>query len=638
MCGIVGIFGLKNFKVDLVLLTEMRDEMFHRGPDGAGLWISENKQIGLGHRRLSILDLSDSAAQPMTNHDNKVIITYNGEVYNFLEIKEELLKFNYQWKTDHSDTEVLLHAYEQWGIGFLDKLRGQFAFSIWDENLKKLFLVRDRMGIKPLYYSVQNDRLIFASEIKAIIKDKTIKREVNEEAFYHYLSFLTTPAPSTLFQNINKLPAGTYLEVSLADNSTKFDINSVKYWYPGMGSNSIKDKNNEIEIIKQLQFHLRDSINSHKISDVPSGVFLSGGIDSSLNAVLFSESEKDPVKTFTITYDESKSNYKSEAPFAKLISKQINSDHHEHELTVDDMVSFLDRMVYLQDEPIADPVCVPVYYVSKLAKDNNVTVCHVGEGSDEIYLGYPDWKESIDYFNLNKKIPGRFIQKSLLFIAKALGKEDSSKYELLRRAAFGEDIFWGGAEIFTETQKNKILSKRLQKKYKKLSSWEIIKKYKSDFEKTNLEKSRLNWMGYLDLNLRLPELLLMRVDKMSMGVSIETRVPFLDYKLVDFGMSIPESLRVKNGTLKYILKKASEGIIPDEIIYREKQGFGVPLNDWFEEKLGDYANTVIKEFITETDFFDKEKINTMIENKDHQLWYILNFALWYNKFIKQNLI
>ncbi len=636
MCGIVGIFGLKNFVVDSVLLAEMRDEMTHRGPDGAGLWMSDNKQVGLGHRRLSILDLSERATQPMINHDNKVVITYNGEVYNFQEIKAELQEFNYQWITDHSDTEVILHAYEQWGIDFIEKLRGQFAFSIWDENHQKLFLVRDRMGIKPLYYAFEKDRLIFASEIKAIIKDETIIREVNEEALYHYLSFLTTPAPSTLFQNINKLPAGTYLEISLKDGGTQFDVNTVKYWSPGMGSESIKADVDEKEIIKQLQDHLRDSVNSHKISDVPSGVFLSGGIDSSLNAALFSESEKEPVKTFTITYDDSKVNYKSEAPFAQLVSEQINSDHYEHELTVDDMVSFLDRMIYLQDEPIADPVCVPVYYVSKLAKDNKVTVCHVGEGADEIFLGYPSWKQSIDYHNLNKKIPGKLIQKSLLLIAKAMGKEDTDKYELLRRAANGEDLFWGGAEIFTETQKNKLLSKRLQKKYKNLSSWEIIKKYRADFEKTKLEKTRLNWMGYLDLNLRLPELLLMRVDKMSMGVSIETRVPFLDYKLVEYGMSIPESTRAKNGTLKYILKKASEGIIPNEIIYREKQGFGVPLNDWFEEKLGDYAKTVITEFINETDFFDKGTIHRMIENKDHQLWYILNFALWYNKFIKQN--
>lgn len=635
MCGIVGVFGIKNYEVNSKLLTEMRDEMVHRGPDGAGIWISDNKQVGFGHRRLSILDLTESAAQPMSNEDGKVIITYNGEVYNFQEIKKELQEYNYKWKTDHSDTEVILHAYEQWGIEFIHKLRGQFAFAIWDEKINKLYLVRDKMGIKPLYYTFQDDKLVFASEIKAIIKDKSIKREVNEEAFYHYLSFLTTPAPSTLFRGINKLPAGTFLEVSI-EKDKSFDVNTVKYYYPGKEKKSINKNTDENQIIADLRDHLRDSVNSHKVSDVPSGVFLSGGIDSSLNAALFSESENKPVKTFTITYDDKEANYKSEAPFARIVSEQIKSDHYEHELTVEDMISFMDRMIYLQDEPIADPVCVPVYYVSKLAKDNNVTVCHVGEGADEVFLGYPDWKKNIDYHNTNSKKSKRFFQKGLLKIAKILGKDKTTRYEWLRRVANGEDVFWGGAEIFTETQKKGILSKRLKEKHKNLSSWEIIKKYKSDFEKTNLEKSRLNWMGYLDLNLRLPELLLMRVDKMSMGVSIETRVPFLDYKLVEYGMSIPESIRLKNGTLKYILKKASESIIPDEIIYREKQGFGVPLNDWFQEKLGDYAKTVISEFIDDTDFFDKSAITKMIENKDHQLWYILNFALWYNKFIKQN--
>ena len=638
MCGIVGVFGNKTYEVNSELLTKMRDEMIHRGPDGAGLWVSENKRVGFGHRRLSILDLTESAAQPMSNQDGKVIITYNGEVYNFQEIKKELQDFDYKWKTDHSDTEVILHAYEQWGIKFIHKLRGQFAFAIWDRNINKLYLVRDKMGIKPLYYTFQEDKLVFASEIKAIIKDKTIKREVNEEAFYHYLSFLTTPAPMTLFQGINKIPAGTYLEVSLSDNLENFDVNTVKYYYPGMNDSSkpMNGNTDEKKIIEDLQMRLRDSVNSHKVSDVPSGVFLSGGIDSSLNAALFSESEKKPVKTFTITYDDKEANYKSEAPFARIVSDQIKSDHYEHELTVEDMISFMDRMIYLQDEPIADPVCVPVYYVSKLAKDNNVTVCHVGEGADEVFLGYPDWKKNIDYNNSNNKKYKRIFQKGLLQVAKILGKDKSTRYEWLRRAANGEDVFWGGAEIFTETQKESLLSNRLKSKYKNLSSWQIIKKYKADFEKTNLEKSRLNWMGYLDLNLRLPELLLMRVDKMSMGVSIETRVPFLDYKLVEYGMSIPESIRSKNGTLKYILKKASESIIPNEIIYREKQGFGVPLNDWFQEKLGDYAKTVITEFIEQTDFFDKETIIKMIENKDHQLWYILNFALWWNKFIKQN--
>ena len=633
MCGIVGILS-KSPDIDSHKLKSMRDTMIHRGPDGGGLWISESQQVGFGHRRLSILDLSTAASQPMSNKDDSVCLTYNGEVYNFAEIKAELKPYNYEWKTDHSDTEVILHSYEQWGIEFIKKLRGQFAFAIWDENLKKCFIVRDRAGIKPLYYTQHNEQFIFASEIKAIIEDRSIPRHVNEKALYHYLTFLTSPPPETLFKGIFKLPAAHYMEISINDQTAP-DIKITKYWELNSGAKKAHTQN-EDEIINTLREKLFDSVKTHKISDVSSGVFLSGGIDSSLNAVLFSKDEDKPTKTFTITYDDKNTQYKSEAPFARIIANKIKADHYEHQLTVEDMLNFLRKMVYLQDEPIADPVCVPVYYVSKLAKDNNVTVCHVGEGSDELFWGYPGWKTSLNNQKLDKKYPF-WIKKILLIIIGFVGKKNTYKYELLRRAVHNEELFWGGAEVFTEAQKENILSKSFKNRLKKITSWSIIEKYREDFSNSKLEKTSLNWMTYLDLNFRLPELLLMRVDKMSMGVSIETRVPFLDYKFVEFAMSIPESMKTKNSELKYILKKASEGIIPNEIIYRDKQGFGVPLYDWFFGKLGEEAEKIILNFIKKTDYFNLKEIKKMIKGREARLWYILNLALWWETFINVDL-
>lgn len=630
MCGIAGVlvFEGSNFEVSQGYIARMRDAMAHRGPDGYGCWIDKRRQIGLGHRRLSIIDLSEAANQPMANEDGSLQIVFNGEIYNHAEIRKELQALGrHRWRTDHSDTEALLQAFEEWGIGCLSRLRGMFAVAIWDDRKQELWLARDRIGIKPLYYAIHHQRLCFASEIKGLLTDADLPRNMDEDALYSYLSFLTTPSPTTLFQGIRKVPPATWIRISAAGQ-----IQEQRYWDVWENALALESES-ETEIAERLLAELRTSVRLRKISDVPVGVFLSGGIDSSTNVALFSESEGASVKTFSIGYKGAYPSYPSELPYARMVASRFRTDHHELELTMDDLISFLPRMVALQDEPIADPVCVPVFFVSQLARDHGVVVCQVGEGSDELFWGYPGWKTSLDLQVAGDRVPGP-IKRAGLGVLGGLGFGHSMKYEWLRRSAEGQQIFWGGAEAFTEAMKRSLLSDRMLRQIGPATSWEVLAPIRARFEERAQDRSHLNWMSYLDLNLRLPELLLMRVDKMSMGVGLEARVPFLDHKFVELAMRIPVEVKTRNRELKHILKVAVNGLIPSEIISRKKQGFGVPVYEWMFDSLGELARREVREFVAETDIFKAEAVDSVMEGKSPAVWYLLNLAMWWKHYIK----
>jgi asparagine synthase (glutamine-hydrolysing) len=630
MCGIVGAISWKNnFRITDSWLEGLRDAMPHRGPDGAGLWISPDATVGLGHRRLAILDLSEAASQPMSNEDGSLWVTFNGEIYNHAEIRQELETIGgHHWKTSHSDTEVILHAFEQWGIDCLQKFRGMFAIAIWDARNQELWLIRDRIGIKPLYYSIHHQRLVFASEIKALLKDPEQPRAVNEEGLYHYLSFITTPAPDTLFKGIHKLPPATWMRVR-PDGSTR----QSRYWEV-WDHVQPRTRQSEQEIAEELLAELRTAVKLRKISDVPVGVFLSGGVDSSTNAVLFSEGEREAVRTFSIGYDDHYGSYPSELPYARQVAELIGSEHHERILDVNDLVSFLPRMVHLQDEPIGDPVCVPVFYVAELARKNGVTVCQVGEGADELFWGYHGWKAKLRLQELNNLPVPRFLKQMALGALNTFGQGGKYHTELLRRGVSGLPIFWGGVDAFTESEKQTLLSPKLRTRLAGLNAWDALAPLHQRFLEKAWDKAPLNWMTFLDLNLRLPELLLMRVDKMSMGVSLEARVPFLDHKFVELAMSIPAAMKTKNGELKHILKRAVRGVIPDNIIERKKQGFGVPVQEWFTGSLGRYARNVLTEFCDRTGYFDAKGLqNYFGPPLSSRIWFLLNVALWWNEYI-----
>ena len=630
MCGIVGIYAFRSAgdPVNPRVLDQMRDTLEHRGPDGARSWIAENGRIGLGFRRLAIIDLSEAAMQPMSSADGHVQIVFNGEIYNHAEIRSELEKLNkYAWKTDHSDTEVILHSFEEWGIDCVHKFRGMFAIAIWDGRERALWLVRDRIGVKPLYYSLHSNCLIFASEIKALLQHPDQPRAVDEEAFYHYLSFLTTPAPQTLFAGIKKLSPASW--ICIKPNG---EIRECRYW-DVLDHTQPLITQSEDEIAERILQELRTSVRLRKVSDVPVGVFLSGGIDSSTNAVLFAEGENENVKTFSIGYEGDHPSYQNEFSYARLIADSIKSEHHEKCLTVNDLLDFMPKMVYLQDEPIADPVCVPVYYVSKLARENGVIVCQVGEGADELFWGYPQWKNILRLQRFLNLPFGKALSVLASYGGSWIFRGNLRRYDYLIRHRHGQPIFWGGAEAFAESEKIRLLSPRLRKALKSSHSWEAIRPIHERFMNKAWEKSPLSWMSYLDLNFRLPELLLMRVDKMSMGVSLEGRVPFLDHKFVELAMSIPERVKTRDGRLKHILKKAVKGTIPDAIIDRPKQGFSVPVQEWFFDRLGDVARQELESFCKKTDFLDLLEVQQLFERRESgKIWYLLNFALWWKRF------
>jgi asparagine synthase (glutamine-hydrolysing) len=629
MCGINGTLSLQpGLRVSGELVTRMRDAQAHRGPDGAATWVSDDARVGLGFRRLAIIDLAETAMQPMPNEDGAVRVVFNGEIYNHAEIRPELERLGHRFRTDHSDTEVIVHGFEEWGIDVVHRLRGMFAIAIWDERERALWLVRDRIGIKPLYWSLHHGRISFASEIKALLEDPEQERAVDEEALYHYLSFLTTPAPQTLFRGIRKLAGGTWLRVS-----DEGPVREERYWDPFDEVEPLEGLS-EDEIAERILDELRTSVSLRKVSDVPVGVFLSGGIDSSTNAALFAEGETQPIKTFSIGYEGEYSTYTNEFDYARMMAARVGAEHHERRLTQDDLLDFLPQMVRLQDEPIADPVCVPVYYVSKLARDNGVVVAQVGEGADELFWGYPSWKTLLSLQNADDLPVPRALKRAGVALAAAAGQGGRREVEFLRRGSLGQPIFWSGAESFTETQKRTLLSPRLRRGLNGLTSWDAIEPIHKRFEANASERSHLNWMTYADLNLRLPELLLMRIDKMSMGVGLEGRVPFLDHRFVGLALSISQKTKTNGGTLKHILKEAVRGVIPDELIDRPKQGFGVPVYEWLFDRLGDHARTELDEFTRQTDFLDRKEVLRLVDAKPGaEVWYLLNLALWHKEYI-----
>lgn len=637
MCGFSGYIsfdGSQNLSADAVI--RMNRSIAHRGPDGEGYFFfgpqKENStghfkvapiHGALAHRRLSIIDLSDKANQPMHSQDNSVSVIFNGEIYNHKEIREELEKAGCKFVTDHSDTEVLIQAYKKFGIEAIHKFRGMFAIVLIDFEKEKIFFVRDRIGVKPLYYSWHGKRLIFASEIKAIIRATGSVPALRHQSVYDYMTFLTVPAPHTMYEGIMKLPAGHLMEISFKGNT-----HIREYWNP---LDEVRKETSQTsdEWQKTILSRLKTSVRYRMESDVPVGVFLSGGIDSSANAVLFSElSHKERMKTFTVGYSGSIT-HSNEFPYAKQVADSINSIHFERRIEQRELIEFLPKMVFHQDEPIADPVCIPLYFIAKLARENGVTVCQVGEGSDELFIGYTDWitKYKLQKFG-NFPIP-RFLKSAFYSLLEAAGLSTATAREFLRRNASGLPVFWSGAEAFTEAEKIKLFRKEYRAMHSLKSPDEYIKSLHKEFLAKAKVPSICNWMTYADLKLRLPELLLMRVDKMTMACGLEARVPFLDHEFVQMAFQIPEDIKIADSECKSVLKKSVEPILPHEIIYRKKQGFSVPVTEWLSELLGNEVEKTIRDFQAETNMFDPQGLDHFIKTKHRGVWNLYNLALWW---------
>lgn len=638
MCGISGVFHFENSKqVREQELTKMRETLVHRGPDGAANYISPDGKIGLSQRRLAIIDLNKNAGCPMSNENGTIWITYNGEIYNFKILREELKKSGYKFKTE-GDTEVILYGYEKWGPEILKKLNGMFAFVIWDEKKKILFAARDHVGIKPFYYAIQNGVFYFGSETKAILAHPDFKKDLDENGVSHYLTFGSTPAPYTLFKDVKKLTAAHYLILQNGKIETK------EYWTP-VTTNNEQRTMDESDYISQVRALLRDSIESQMVSDVPFGCFLSGGIDSSTNAALMSRTLGKPVETFSVGYKGF--NGKNEFEYSGMVAKKLGSKNHEILLDESHLRNFLPHYGFHADDPNADPVCFPLFWLSKLTKDSGVTVIQIGEGADEIFAGYEQYKKFMDvqkkydliekFFtpeNWNESFFKRFgVWRLLSRAVSFLGSERA------QRLMSGERSFWGLAEAFGNYTKDFDLAPTLKNATFPKSD-RIVEKFYENLKNLDKNADYLKQMTYIDLKHRLPEFLLARADKMTMAHSIEERVPFLDKRLVELVFNMPTELKTKNNIPKYILKKAVEGIIPGEIINRRKQGFSNPIGEWLkpESKVSkELTDIIFNSKLRERNILNYDYVRKLIDehqnrNKDQhfKIWTLITLSLWYD--------
>ena len=659
MCGIVGSFKPGGEACAEDVLVRMRDRMAHRGPDGVGQWHSPRRDCALGHRRLSIIDLSTAANQPMVNRAGNVALVFNGEIYNHADVRRELSALGkYDWVTDHSDTEVLLHAYEEWGLACAKKFYGMFAVAIYDARDPRgpvMHFIRDRVGIKPLYFArTPTGEWLFGSEIRALLAHPDLTREMDPVAFWHYLTFIVTPAPLTLFKGIFKLPAGHTMTIDHQGKAT-----ARRWWdcVPSAANLYSTSDLSEDDAVTELTRLLKQSIARRMVSDVPFGVLLSGGVDSSLNVALMSELMDRPVTTFTVGY-EGKEDY-NEFQYARRVAARYKTDHHETLINGREAQEFLPLLVQLQDEPIADNVCIPLYFLSKLVRDNKTTVVQVGEGADEHFLGYW-WCEHYRQKYQSVYQPARqgmgWFQR-LVARGKAatpgLGGED---LEIQRRAQSGQELFWGGAVCWWGEMRQKLTPSAdpfrgtidcpveglVPDAHQSLDSHAVVREYLGKLDGTLAEPEVLQKIPYMEMQLRLPEHLLMRVDKLTMAHSIEARVPFLDHDLVEFANRVPAAYKLKDGVGKSLLKKAAAPYLDEDMLYRRKQGFGAPMEEWFRE--GDFGKRCLAAFdrseIKKQGFLDNDYFTAMLKAQidgkaghSFHLWTVLNAVLWHESWI-----
>jgi asparagine synthase (glutamine-hydrolysing) len=619
MCGICG-FNWNDEK----LIQKMVQKIHHRGPDANG--VKTFPGFSMGNARLSILDLSAKGNQPMSTRNDKLWIVYNGEVYNFPEIKKELTARGYKFNS-HTDTEVVLKSYEEYGPGCLEKFNGMFAFAIWDEEKKELFLARDRIGIKPLYYYLKDGRLIFGSEIKSILEADCVKREVNLQSMYYYLGYEFVPAPDTMFKNIYKLRQGHY---AIFKNSS---LQIQKYWELKFKPEIL----NEEEATDRIFTALEKSVQRRLISDVPLGVFLSGGLDSSTVVGLVSRLYPKKVRTFSIGYRDKTF---SELPYAKTVSDFFNT---EYNVLMIDPVSpeDIERSLYHLDEPMTDLSTIPFYLISCKAREK-VKVCLSGEGGDEIFLGYDRFKAAKinRYYNIFPSFIRKKIISSLIL---RLPDQPQKKGAINMLKRFVEGTLYpeeAGAmrwQYFLNPEIGQNIFRKSTQHHIAFTPFDPIYYFSRICNSANTTDRDI----FVDIKLTMADSVLMKIDKMSMATSLEVRVPFLDHEVVELCASIPAGLKLNKLTTKYILRKTLKkyGLLPESIIYRGKQGYSLPVKNWLREELKDYMIDLFKNSPIIKENFNSSYLSLLINehlqlkhNHNHILWALVNLSLWYKKF------
>ncbi|MBU4185791.1 MAG: asparagine synthase (glutamine-hydrolyzing) [Proteobacteria bacterium] len=639
MCGICGIYNLDQQPVAMELIRRMNNTLVHRGPDDEGYYFNAGKRggeeagklergnVGLGHRRLSIIDL-DSGKQPMGNEDGSVQVVFNGEIYNFLELRQQLQGRGHLFMT-RSDTEVLVHGYEEWGVECVHRLRGMFAFAIWDEKERRLFLARDRLGIKPLYYYCDEQRIIFASELKAILEDRTILKDLDPEALSDYLSFGYVPGPKTIFKSIRKLPPGHILIQSAAGTKIK------QYWdlkFQPKPYISID------EFCEQIMETLEESIQMRLISDVPLGAFLSGGIDSSVVVAIMSRLIQDPVVTNSVGF--TKREY-SELDHARATSKLFATDHHEY-MVAPDAVDVVNKLSWHFDEPFADSSSIPTYYVSKMTRQN-VTVALSGDGGDENFAGYRRYYFDRLENSIRSIFPVLFRQHIIGALAKIYPKADwlprmfRAKTLLTNIAHDPVYGYFNSMSYFLPEMKDKVLNPEIKRC---LMDYDSIEVFRRHYQNAGSDDP-LSRAQYVDFKTYLVDDILTKVDRASMANSLEVRVPILDHKFVELVAQIPSNLKLNGKTSKYIFKKAASRLLPDSILNRKKMGFSIPVGEWLKKELRPLVHdTILSKKFEERSLFDTRYVHWLwkqhtsgMRDFTQPLWALLSFELWARKFL-----
>lgn len=637
MCGICGKVSLDEHElIEDKLIQKMLDVLKHRGPDDKGIYLFQSKfpdsegeaKVGLGHRRLSIIDLSETGHQPMSNEDKTIWIVCNGEVYNFLDLKKNLEDKGHIFYSK-SDTEVIIHLYEEMGVDCVKELRGMFAFAVWDENKQRLLLARDRLGKKPLNYAIRGRNLIFASEIKSILEDADVSRQVDVEAMHLYLTYGYVPAPQTMFLGIKKLPPAHILIWE------RGEIKIERYWNLSYQKKVRMKEDGYCAKILEL---LTEATKIRLISDVPLGVFLSGGIDSSAIVAIMSRLSTKPVKTFSIGFEESSFN---ELKYARKIAKLFNTEHYEYMVKAD-ALEVLPKLVWHFNEPFADSSAIPTYYLSKMARQE-VTVALNGDGGDEAFAGYERYAAN-KIARLYRRIPLGILKDATAFITERL-PESTKKKDIIKNikrfirpadfSPYERYAYW--MSIFDKELKNNLYSDGLKNRLEGVGDWDYI----SDTYRQSDAEDFVDATLFVDAMTYLPGDLLVKVDIASMANSLEVRSPFLDHRLMEFAASIPSDLKLKGISTKYILKKALAKILPQQIINRKKSGFGVPVGSWFRNELKDYAyNILLSQISSKRGYFNPAIIRMMLDEHtsgkiDHgqRIWSLINLELWHQMFI-----
>lgn len=633
MCGITGILAFDHaLEMDERVVTRMTNVLAHRGPDGAGTCVRPDERVALGHRRLSIIDLSDAGHQPMSNEDGTVWITYNGEVYNHAELRAELEGRGHRFRSA-TDTEAIVHLYEEEGPACVERLQGMFAFAVWDTRRRTLLLVRDRLGVKPLYYAVLPHGIVFGSEAKALLEHPSTPRELDEEAFADYLTFGFTPPPRTMFAGISKLAPGELMTVTAGG-----EIERRRWWDPMPSAQTCERVGamSENEMIVEVRARLRESVEQRMMSDVPFGVFLSGGLDSSTNVALMAELTDAPVRTYS-TAPRGHARY-DELEYARIVARHFGTEHHEVLVDEASMREFVPDLVYHQDEPLSDWTAIPQHFVSQLARDTGTIVVQLGEGADELfhgYDGYVDHRRVVVPFQ--RWVPQAIRRPLGAAAAHATARAGRAVRhgEALYDAGHSRIPYWGGALCFRGPLKERVLRNG------HADSLRTVERIWDEGSARRRDADLFQRMTYLELRQRLPELLLARMDRISMASSVEGREPFLDHRLVELAMALPPDMKYRDGHGKYVVREAMRDALPPAILARPKQGFGSPMEEWLRGDFGREAHSAVRgSALGERGLLDYDVVDGLFTahrrgrgDWSKHLWNVYCVSRWYDRWI-----